>query len=65
MKEAEHLAEDLDQAELSAFDDKLGPDGQAAQLTLPEPKTMQSHLPQSHGDSGEAEPADKIEAGQG
>ena len=36
MKEAEHLAEDLDQAELEAFDDKLGPNSQAAQLALPE-----------------------------
>ncbi len=38
MKEAEHLAGALDQAELRAFDDRLGPNSQAAQLALPEPK---------------------------
>ena len=38
MKEAEPLAEALDQAELRAFDDRLGPDSQAAQVALPELK---------------------------
>ena len=62
MKETEHVAEDLNQAELRAFDDKLGPNNQAAQHTLPEPKSMQSQLLQSHGPSGEVRPAGGLEA---
>ena len=36
MKEAEHFAEALDQAELTAFDDRLAPNSQAAHLAMPE-----------------------------
>ena len=36
MKEAEHLAEALDQAELTAFDDRLALNSQAAHLAMPE-----------------------------
>ena len=65
MKEAENLAEDLGQAELRAFDDRLGPDKQAAQIAPPELSNMQSQLPHSHGDLGEAQPAGSLEAEQG
>ena len=64
-KDVEHLAEDLDKAELRAFDDRLGPDKQAAQLALPELDNMQSQLPHSNCDSQEAQPAGGLEAGQG
>ena len=65
MKEAEHFAQALDQAELRAFDDKLGPHDEAAQLTPPELKSMQSQLPPTHGASGEAQPAGGLEAKPG